>query len=1620
MAKKENSNSGNNNNNNSVQIFTKGVNNDTSLLTQDEKTLLYMLNGTDETKEGDRNTISNYPANKLCQDIATLLPVSHVIVGQVYIGDYKYILLIRDTENNIDSIQVFNGDTCQLEQIFVTNKFNFNPDYPIDVVYRLRRGCERTIYFTDNLNLPRYYNLDRPELFEDSNGNFDVRLTNLVGNFYTIPKFQSLTVIEEGSLDVGAIVIGLQYVDNDNNVSHITTLSKKVEIFKDNINNNYYDIYGSSSIDDFASAKDKSSKAIKISFVPETLDTSYAFYRLVFIHYKDGTNNISKVYQSDNISTYQTEYIYNSSESLVELDILELQQEPILIAKAKNILAKDNRLHLANTTENFIDYCKLQKYASKITSFCTISAYNIADINNPFCAKKPNHLTGYMPGDVYSFGIVYIFDNGVRTPVFHIPGRSNIAPTKPQISGVTLYDMAENNINTTQQYKNLKRNSCSEEDFWGVDYNNNPLLNTNVRHHRFPTRKDLNLSFINTTFDVENTTHIEYSFEMQVDLVGTNPRPPIDFKEISSVKFKDYFTDNTSITTWMNIDETLETESTFTAKASYHKSLLESEYNKIYSSSEVSFIHKDGAEHIVSSNLVLPNNEVVEPQTSNPYVSYKLIRNRLQIPIKQNLVNTATVFGILFDNIECPDIITNDGSKIIGYEIVRQERKDKDKNILDTGFLTPANTDEKNYYTIGTWNIDLGKDKKEGIETASYPKTYDTGNTFWRGGPTNAVAGLWNPEFQFNNKELVVEKIKILGVFSRERGYLGNKQKHYTINSVIESNNDAGTDVEYRPTFDAFNNQNSMSLICGIERKEFNEDIVQIIDENRTFDRGFTYIRGYINDITDGTSYNPEVHSQEEEDKDGLDLYFLGRESQVSYEQTTLSSNFNCKIQYLNALSYINTKIGNKEQILYNVTTDSKMGVIIPETLGNINLKEFYRGLPYIALWKDNTSFYSDFREAIYYKETNNYFNFTNQETTHTTPIYSGDIYIGEIRPQHSVYIGTVTKEREKKSNLWRWILSGVLTVGGIILGIFAPAAIVAAGALVATGLSIGAKALEIETMLRSYSEDWQKGVLDSIADNSVSHNYGLGAKLRIVDKELEPFRHSNYVVDDEMRYLIDGVNSLFFETTINTNLRYRTKEDLTTILNVDSSDKELYSYYLNKLTTFSQDKKENRAFRGVPFPEMYLHNKDYIPTNYGKFNYMLPLTYDCCSSCSEYFPHRIYYSEQSFAEELTDNYKQFKPNNYIDLAGEYGEINNLFSLLNNLFAHTEEALWMIPTNFQERVNTDLTTYIGTGEYFSIPPKLITEDSSGNIFGLQHKFATNIFPNGYVFISANQKKPVIFDGKQFIDLTKFGYSKWFYRHVDKDGNYIITYFPKEEKLFFTRNDNSKNWTISFNLQKNCWNSFHSFIPSRYLSMKDYMFTWKNGIAGLWKHDIEGKYGEYYGVKYPFIIEYVTTENMLVNKVYDYFRFYTEAFIYSNGTFVPIKDVTYNKALLTTDTHSTGVLTLIVQNLENSSYFETQAKDVYANEIYLNKKETDWYFNEIRNYREDYTNPIFLKTSEPMNEEVHNNNIINYNQDWQDIDMLSGKYLRVRLIFNNENNYKLVQHFINLNMSNSLR
>src|SRR5690606_22992470 len=112
----------------------------------------------------------------------------------------------------------------------------------IDAVYRLRRGCERVIYFTTPV--PMIFNFDKTGDYKDDDGNWDPDKFKLFKTYDSIPKFEKIEIEESGSLKPGSYNASIQYLDDDLNPTEWITTSEPIYIYNDSITKNYLEIRG--------------------------------------------------------------------------------------------------------------------------------------------------------------------------------------------------------------------------------------------------------------------------------------------------------------------------------------------------------------------------------------------------------------------------------------------------------------------------------------------------------------------------------------------------------------------------------------------------------------------------------------------------------------------------------------------------------------------------------------------------------------------------------------------------------------------------------------------------------------------------------------------------------------------------------------------------------------------------------------------------------------------------------------------------------------------------------------------------------------------------------------------------------------------------------------------------------------------------------------------------------------------------------------------------------------------------------------------------------------------------------------------------------------------------------
>ena len=1411
-----------NQNQNSINI-PGGLNTDSSLVNQPQGTTRFVMTGVNETKEGDLGFIANEESNQECYQLPVYPPLPstagtpYIPIGKVYIGDENNLIFLVHP-SGISALAILDKE-CNLT-IIVTDKdqfekFGFSVTQQIDATFRLRRGCERSVYWIDPK--PRMFIIDKEEEFKvddplapvnDPNapsfGDWEISKFGLFKTYKSIPVVNRIEVIDDGGvLPAGSYNFSIRYLDADFNPTEFISSTETIMIYNRPSTTQFRDIEGTTKEEQPYYNYPNSNKAIKIVLDGSTLDTTFPFYQYAITEANAGGGLISDTKYTAEISTRQPIFYYTGSNYETTGTQEEVTMFNNIIERAESIEQIENRLILGNVKGKEINFCNLQRYASKIAADMITKEVFVSEPDSGN-AKDPAahfHGIGYMPGEIYSFGIVYIFKDNSTSPVFHIPGKSPDVPLNAMFSpGDNVLPMSNVN-NTCESTKYIDNNTCGQDTFWGVDHEGDPLTDELVRHHRFPLRTDYNIPFVEKLTGaaaIENIKALTIKVTKAIANFPLNcPDPDDPACTPTLADFGDQGTGGPGTTDYGAPFQII-LDYTEDGVANSLTSLLDpyvyvgTDGDPVVSGPvQYSFFTGNIFATIIDPTTltiseVFESTSALVPPGALVTLTYSIssITNLgvwtgtsgdtgLTYTVslgsapagQNNVLYKSTVLGIKFSNIALPSLTDTAGQEVIGYYIVRNERKQSDKSILDSAVLLPT-TKEKNF----------------------------------------TAQGLIFP--QYNTTALANKMVKkdVLGFISPEHKF--DNVQYSTFTEIIQQ---------------------------GEFKKE---DTIKS--------------RIKINDVYPGTG-KQGGHKSGENDNDGFTLHVKTRDTFPKFlPKTDFRFSFTDikEIFYLDALQDRTMMDSvNRSYDAFNLACDNKIGLV---SLKNLYTFDCLRALPYVYFTRNIAEPYSNFRLEPYYKESKNPERFNVLTGMSTAEIFNGDTYISAIKYTNSIYFDTRMKKRAGKRSVFGIILGAILIIASIVVAIFtlgtlsplAAAGIAAGLALVAgIGTSLTLSGIKQEAWSKAYSREYDRGLRITITDDYLLKD--LDPNIQAPDNDRGNAKNPS---DDEIQWLGDAVN-LWFESTINMGLRHSFNDGSSSyvkapaiieqgttypeedreyfgIHSVKSADWQvpgenrdedvapttsLDTHMYTKLTYLDGEKKSGRSYLGIAMGEIYLINPDYRRRNKQKAYFHLGLEYDCCTDCIETFPHRFHWSEQSFQEELTDNFRMFLPNNYKDIEGESGYITDLYRINNNLYVHTLEGLWHCPQTFQERVTQDIVSFIGTGEYFSIPPRKVVDDANSSS-GNKHKWARTKTKYGILFPSWKEKKWYLFNGESLQPISDNGISSYFrnnmnsvieqqyyaanqaeYPYINNPSNpigvgFISTYDTTKERLIVTKKD----------------------------------------------------------------------------------------------------------------------------------------------------------------------------------------------------------------------------------------
>lgn len=432
----------------------------------------------------------DYENNIFTEDIS--LDTKKEIVGNIK-NELSPLHVVKTNLNNP------NNPNSYSISVLRTPRLQFSLQHPVNIDIQPSYDGTVNLILNDNYNIPRMINSgfqvlsnnkykytirkeNSSKLYEVSSQDVFDTQTSLNKRYKHIPKLTYEGVENSGNLKVGNYVFYFKYEDADGNETNIMQESGIVSCFKGkdadplSINGGFRD--------------ENSNKLVK--FKLEKLDIGYDYIKVMYSRDTSDLdqNRVTKVYTIDqkfkiNKDSKSCDIQITGNERLLSSTINELNQQYVILNSTKSTTQYNNILFSSNVTTHPINYVELTNISQEILPFALKHDANgiIGNINPEtyidnsdapdkyeyFNTKNIYYHVGYWNEEFYRFGIVYIYQDGTTSPVFNVRGKEGI----PTVNGDGISTDTIESSYSTSKYKDDKN---------GITYDSSTFIYKNLKN----------------------------------------------------------------------------------------------------------------------------------------------------------------------------------------------------------------------------------------------------------------------------------------------------------------------------------------------------------------------------------------------------------------------------------------------------------------------------------------------------------------------------------------------------------------------------------------------------------------------------------------------------------------------------------------------------------------------------------------------------------------------------------------------------------------------------------------------------------------------------------------------------------------------------------------------------------------------------------------------------------------------------------------------------------------------------------------------------------------------------------------------------------------------------------
>lgn len=415
----------------------------------------------------------------------------------------------------------------------------------------------------------------------------------------------------------------------------------------------------------------------------------------------------------------------------------------------------------------------------------------------------------------------------------------------------------------------------------------------------------------------------------------------------------------------------------------------------------------------------------------------------------------------------------------------------------------------------------------------------------------------------------------------------------------------------------------------------------------------------------------------------------------------------------------------------------------------------------------------------------------------------------------------------------------------------------------------------------------------------------------------------------------------------------------------------------------------------------------------------MLGRDYDpkVAEDCYAYRPARVRYSLPQQEESRKDNWRVFLTNNYRDFQGPVTSVKSINRTGALFMMNRQSPMQFMGVEELKLDGTGAKITIGDGALFNQAlQNVVNTEASFEYGSCQNKYSVINTTHGVFWVSQNQGKVFQYAG-QLNEISRSGMKWWFAKYLPSEllkvyqdyplfdnpvggvgvqmiydnTNEVLylskkDYKPKRKDLLydsrgfyemvnqiktyrpFTDTDywEDASWTISYDCKNQMWLSFHDWKPTFMLPSKTHFMS-VNGST-VWKHNSRcDLFCNFYGVDYPFDIEFVSATGQAVNSVRNV-EYMAEAYRYYNDCQdkFHVLDENFDYAMIYNSEQVSGLLELVKKDKSNPFTMLTFPQIGPSSiKIEFSKEENKYRFNQfwdITKDRGEFTNastPMFI-------------------------------------------------------------